>query len=658
VSVAPLETSESAAFAIAELLRTHTDGEFPEALRIARAAASRARGLRHDARVLAAIDPDALDLELDASWWAEPHALGWIHQHFFAPERDASFAAHTSSDAKHTSITRPTQLYTPRWLADALAHHTIALAPAHPTVLDPAMGAGQMLLAALDVLAAAHPVGDARSLAESLAGRDLDPDVVDTARLCVAMRLAELTDAEWVEDEVWEVLCERLVVGDGLEDQAPADVVLSNPPYMGARAMPKALLARLESEFAPFHLDLCVAFMRQCTRLATASAGLLVQQSVWYLSRFERARRALLEDAPLEVFMHLGPHGFATLTGEKAAVVASVHRLDRSSSATTVFVDARSARAPKAKRALIAAWLDGEDEHETRTNTASLLELPGAPMAYDLPVVMRGLFDGVTTLGEVASVPGAQNKTGANRRYVRRWDEVAREDLHPASMLRVDGDEPGRWVFYSKGGRYAPWWGNWTNVVDWSVDARAFYADNRTSNLLAEAHWFREGLCYTDFAGQRFNARWMPAGCLFDMTGPAIFVDDDDEDTLLAMLGILNSTPARALLNALNPSIHYQVRDVRRLPMPAWDDAVIEELAPTARAVRDGYRALHQHVPGDPLFDEELGVANSTEGAASLLEVVHRAWEALDERVCGLYGWTDERMTLRGEHHIERLLVT
>ncbi|MEM1346994.1 MAG: N-6 DNA methylase [Myxococcota bacterium] len=655
MTIAPLEASEVAASSVAHLLRTYTNADFSCALRLAQAAAARARGLRYDPCALEELGAAVCDERtLDAPWWAEAHALGWVHQHFFAPERDASFAAHTKRDAKHSSIVRPTQLYTPRWLADALARQALMRASSRPTVLDPAMGAGQMLLAALDVLGEAHPTPGARALAESLSGRDLDPAVVDVARSCVAMRLAELEGEDWVEDDTWEVLCERLVVGDGLEEQPGADVVLSNPPYMGARAMPRELLARLEAAFAPFHLDLCVAFMRQCAQLAAHSVGLLVQQSVWYLSRFERARRMFLEDAPLEVFLHLGPHGFATLTGEKAAVVASVHRIGAPSSADPVFVDARGARSPKDKRALIASWFHGARAHETRTDTASLLALPGAPMAYDLPVVMRGLFDGVKTLGEVADVPGAQNKTGANSRYVRAWDDVKRDGLHPSPMLGVYGAQPGRWVFYSKGGRYAPWWGNWTSVVDWSEEARHFYADNRTSNLLAEARWFREGLCYTDFAGQRFNARWMPAGCVFDMTGPAIFVDGDEEETLLALLGILNSTPARALLNALNPSIHYQVRDVRRLPMPAWDDAVVEELAPFARAVRDGYRTLHRCVPGDPLFDQVLDGS----GTEELLESVHGAWEELDKRVCQLYGWRGARVTIRGAHHVERRLAT
>ena len=249
---------------------------------------------------------------------------------------------------------------------------------------------------------------------------------------------------------------------------------------------------------------------------------------------------------------------------DRANVAASVHARSPRAGASR-FIDLRAAPDAAAKRAaLLHALATGEGV--TVRRAADLATIPGAPLAYWIPDAALQMFASQGTLGEVATIPGAQNKTGANARYVKAWSEVPAEELRRADGLAPSGDPEGRWVFYSKGGRYAPWWGNWGSVVDWSADARAFYASNRTSNLLAREHWFVEGLCYTDFAGSSFNARWMPQGCAFDMAGPAIFVDEADpvrrRERLLALLATLNSTPARALLGALNPSIHYQVRDL------------------------------------------------------------------------------------------------
>lgn len=564
--------------------------------------------------------------KIDALWedlFRAPHALGWFQQHWFAPERLASFEAHTARESKHAQATHPTQIYTPRYLADAMVTRMAVLHPAPSSVCDPAMGSGQLLLAALTHLAT--DASSALEVARALHGVELDPAAHHTARWCLKLELARrfgrCPQAEAAIDA-------QLLLGDGLSlpGARTFDWVLANPPYMGVRAMSASLKERLRREYSPFHTDLCVAFMRRCFDLSDGAVGLLVQQSVWFLHRFERARRALLERAHLDWFVHLGPHVFEALQGEKAAVVMSVHHMGAASSGATEWLDLREAR----------------DKHEALTRTTphtapaqELLEIPGAPLAYWIPSRVRALFRAHRTLGEVADIPGGQNKTGANRRFVRRFDEV--DEVRLAPGLHDGGAPQGRWVAYSKGGRWAPWWGNWEHVVDWSEEARGFYASNPTSNLLAERYWFRPGLVYTDFGGQRFNARWMPPGCVFDMTGPAILSPTDDPEELYLWLALVSTAPARALLNALNPSIHYQVRDVRNLPLPEWSEEDAVWLAEQAREMVIGVRALHERAPGDPCF---VAGASERPGLADEVAGLEARWDAIEARVAGLYGWS------------------
>jgi hypothetical protein len=56
----------------------------------------------------------------------------------------------------------------------------------------------------------------------------------------------------------------------------------------------------------------------------------------------------------------------------------------------------------------------------------------------------------------------------------------------------------------------------------------------------------------------------MPGGCIFDVAGSALFPSDDDLDFLLAYL---NSSFARALAGAINPTVNFQVGDIKRLPL-------------------------------------------------------------------------------------------
>ncbi len=520
---------------------------------------------------------------------SEPHALGWLYQALGEDARNASFARHTRDEAKHADATSTTQLFTPRWVADWLVA-SAAEVTQFATVLDPACGAGQMLLAA-----AVHMVDRGEEPAAvfgNLRGVDLDAGLVDVCRTNLKIAAARALGGRDIEVEA--AIARNVRCGDGLFDPLePADLVLANPPYMGSRSMPPELKERLRAEYPDAFHDLYLAFVARCAALSRGASGILAQQTLWYLRRFQALRARLLDEGTLARVLHLGHGVFDALQGEKATVMAWVwlSRAGRDARAPMV-VDVRSARGGAAKR---EATLDAVPEV---LDLESLSKLPGRPLAYWVAAPLLASFGDGPRVGDIADVPGRQNKTGRNAEFVRAVADVDPAELRRADFLHPDGPEDGRWVHYSKGGPYSPWWGNWEWVVDWSDEARAFYASNRTSNLLPREYWFREGLCYSDFGGRRFNARWMPRGCVFDMAGPAIFVEDDDPDVLAALLVVLNSTAARTILDALNPTLHFQVRDVRNLPVPFWSDEVVERLAgfghELVRLAREGedYAAL------------------------------------------------------------------
>lgn len=531
------------------------------------------------------------DSELTAALSREPHFLGWLHQHLLESGRAEAFDAHHHLESKHADATTTTQLYTPRWVADRLAVELMQASHPEATCLDPACGGGQMLLAWVD---AAIDAGVApRTAFSRIRGHDLDPRAVATCREVLKLHARRVLGAS--RSGVEAELERQITTRDSLFDEVEgADVVLMNPPYMGSRSMPDDLKSQIREHFEPFHQDLYTAFIARARQLAGDAIGVLAQQTIWYLSRYRKAREDLLERGSLRFFAHLGPGVFASLTGEKASVVAFVQSFEEGGQGCR-FVDLR-----EASRENMALRLDSDRGVER--DLAEFREIPGTPIAHWLEPELVAHF-GSTTLGEVVEIPGGQNKTGANKRFVKHWGDV--DDLHPTPFLH-EGDGVGRWRFYSKGGPFAPWWGNWNWVVDWSDEAREFYRTNKTSNLVDQAWVDRPGLVYSDFGGRRFAARYKPRGVVFDMTGPAIFVPDDDEDLLFGLLVLLNSTSSRKLLNAMNPSLHYQVRDLRNLPLvDSWHELALQA-AGAGRELVDAYRELHRGVEGDPLHDGSI----------------------------------------------------
>lgn len=567
----------------------------------------------------------------------EPHFLGWLHQHLVEDGRLKAFEAHTRDERKHQNATATTQLYTPRWVADRLVHEVFAISgPA--TCLDPACGAGQMLLAWIDILIA-NGVG-VREAFGRVRGVELDPVAAEVCREVLKLHAARLLDERDFKLEAMIESC--VVVGDGLFDSIEAaDVVVMNPPYMGSRSMPVELKEAIRETYAPFHHDLYMAFIRRAHELADRAIGVLAQQTIWFLSRYRHARSDLLERGHVRFFGHLGPEVFASLSGEKSSVVSFVQTCgDADQARPSRFVDLRDAdRETMAQR---LAHDIGAERH-----ISDFGRIPGVPIAHWLSPELTAFFGG-PRLGDFVEIPGGQNKTGKNRQFVQSFEPTFRAQIHATPLLNErahDASEVPKWRFYSKGGPYAPWWGNWTWLVDWSDEAREFYATNRTSNLL-DASWLsRPGLTYSDFGGRRFAARYKPAEVAFDMTGPAIFVEHDDPSMLQGLLVFLNSTPIRGLLNAMNPSLHYQVRDLRNIPLPhCFDFTRVAEWSELGRELVDTTRALHAFVPGDPMFDKDAPERRA-ELATRLVELEAQA----DAEVCELYGVRPEP---RPSHHI------
>lgn len=584
----------------------------------------------------------------------EAHGLGWFHQHWGARGRKESFRDHHHREEKHGGQTVTTQLYTPRWVADFLARRALLglelVEP--PTICDPAVGGGQMLLAGLDALCRAYPEREIYELVCGLYGTDLDPRAVEVTRRGLMLEVTRRLGRRCSRSEA--CIETQIRVDDGLFGEAGLyDIVLANPPYMGARSMPVPLKEALRGAYAPYHSDLYAAFIARCHRLARHRVGILAQQTIWYLSSFAKARADLLSLGRIESFMHLGAHAFTSLSGEKANVVAFVQGASGEPAAEqmsvgnleglTEFIDLRDLGSPEDKRAAYEAELVAGQDGGGRSralDVAVFAVIPRQPLAHWLPPALRHWFKEDRCLGDIADVPGGQNKTGDNRRFVRPFEQVETDQIRYSKALWPDGDLKGRWVFYSKGGRYAPWWGGWQWVVDWSEPARDFYGTHATANLLDEAYWFREGISYTDFGGAHFNARWMPSGCLFDMAGPAIFplpTSVAPKVRLFALLAILNSTVASALLNALNPTLHYQVRDVRLLPLPWWDEAQEAALADSARELVEHARLLATAVPGDPLHRRK-GLLAGCEPVQEIAAAFTARELALDRMVCELYG--------------------
>ena len=188
------------------------------------------------------------------------------------------------------------------------------------------------------------------------------------------------------------------------------------------------------------------------------------------------------------------------------------------------------------------------------SSTRKFINIPGNSIAYWVSDKFIDTFEKGICIDDISGHTGSQNKTADNEKYLRYFWEVSNEHVG------IDN----KWIFYAKGGDFKKYYGNLEHVVDWSEDARNFYKNNPTSNLLDEKYWYQEGITYTKISSKGASFRYLPKNCVFDMGGPSICYLGDN---LLYILGLLNSNLANFYLNIFNPTINIQSKDIRALPI-------------------------------------------------------------------------------------------
>lgn len=204
--------------------------------------------------------------------------------------------------------------------------------------------------------------------------------------------------------------------------------------------------------------------------------------------------------------------------------------------------------------------------------------IPGSPWVYWVSESLRALFETLPGLEKVAP-PKHGRYTGDNFRFLRFWWEVGRtlvaSNCHDTNAARDSGR---RWMPYMKGGEHRKWYGNQEHVTNWLNDGQE-QKEFPGSGERNPEYYFRAGVTWTDLGASGFSARISPGGFISDVSGSCAF--PGSSDSIPGLLAVLNANTTGYLLGLVNPTMHYQVGDLSRLPTPDLQNA---DLASNASA--------------------------------------------------------------------------
>ena len=393
------------------------------------------------------------------------------------------------------------------------------------------------------------------------------------------------------------------------------EVVVTNPPYMGASGISARLSQYVKDNYPDSKSDLFAVFIERCGQMIAKNyyQAMITQHSWMFLSSYEKLRTKLSYSCIVNM-AHLGARAFEEIGGEVVQTTSFVIRKSYIENYRGTYCRLIDSSSQQGKKDM---FLTGKNQYISRQSDFS--KIPGAPIAYWVSDNFIKIFDN-PSLYDI-TISDGQNKTGDNAKFVRSWWEVNNNCIGIGA----------KWLFYAKGGGYRKWYGNLTDIVNWSDEARGFYRKDKICRIIPEYLWYKVGITWCLISNNP-SFRVLPEAATFDVGGSSIFFKNDEN--LIFTLALLNSTIFSVVQKVVNPTINIQVKDIRIMPVVEQNKSVIENYAKDAidicKTEWDSFETswdFHAH----PLFlIAEIPDLNGNH-KASLVDS-YAKWEALCEK--------------------------
>lgn len=642
--------------------------------------------------------------------WKDPCTIGYAYQFLSSPARKKAQAEIQSSNKQLPlrKLINFTQIYTPDWVVDFLlvncvvaqwkqaeqqrfpfllktpAEEIVLSRPAQElTVLDPACGSGHFLVRALDCLLGLYEYEridrmDAlrHIIANCIAGVDVDVFGLWVTAVALLVRcLRETVKADFhignlthalslqtnaAHDSLLGSLSRKWPEAHPLHKHFTA--VVTNPPYIGRKLMSRELKAELLKEYPDCRYDLCAPFIARGLELLHPGGrlGLITQASLLYLPSYTKLRRRIIDKHSLVSAIEVGPGVFPLQGGEKVnSMLVVIQTPDTKGSheitnghGNNQAVFANIAQSANKVHALHATILDansGTNNNCFQHSPSIFIKNERCAFTYSCPPEILELLGRMPKLSSIAEVCQGL-ATSDNGRFVRDWWQVDPTDLNKLWFPYVKGAGGNRW--YSPIKHVINWRDNGADIKEAVQEAYPYLKGNVSWVVKNEQFYFRPGLCFSFVSSRDLAVRRLPAGCIFDVGASALFTGEDNEDFLL---GYLNSSFINAVAKLLNPTVNFQVGDIKKLPVLPFSKQERNQLMNFANDCFDLKREIDQCLDTglDCQTPDEIPLVFRGEDPIALFDRYCKRIESASVRLRQLEDSIDELALSNLERHID-----
>ena len=371
--------------------------------------------------------------------------------------------------------------------------------------------------------------------------------------------------------------------------------LVMNPPYMGGGNMNGVLSKYVKDNYKNGKADLATVFVEMMGQRTSAngSYAFIIPPSWMFLSTFEGLRKNIIENQSIEYLLHLSRGVFGADFGASSAVIKNTSNANACGTYFRLVERTFQEFEQSHLRMLFEQTLANHDfKYNFKEYTKDVTELPYSEdgnriyypnveqmnfekipnirIAYWLSNVIIESFQ-FSKLKDTYK-PKAGLSTGDNNRFLRFWYEVSNDKISFSCKKRDDlKTARKKWYPMTKGGSFRKWYGNNEYILNFNNDGEElkYWLVNNPNDPTTKSYsryirnyesYCLPGISFADVNSGNTNFRYQTYGYIPNARGPYIY------STSKNLLGFLNTKIPNGILNALSPTMSFNVGDVGLLP--------------------------------------------------------------------------------------------
>lgn len=342
------------------------------------------------------------------------------------------------------------------------------------------------------------------------------------------------------------------------------DVVVTNPPYMGASNMNPKLNEFIKNNYTDYKSDFFSAFVIHASQMTKQRGycGFFTPYVWMFIQSYEKMRNYLYNQANIETLIQFEYSAFEEATVPVCTFVFQ-NRHIRKKGCYLRLVDFRGGMEVQRQKTLEAVE-NRNCGFYYEQSTDEFSKIPGSPVAYWVSKNLLADFTEGNFLKNVAE-PKSGLSTTDNNRFLRFWHEVSIRNISFAITGIDETVDATKWFPIAKGGEYRKWYGNNEYVVNWlnnGADIKEATKGAAGGRIVSPEYYFKKFVTWSGISSGEPSMR-ISDHAIFGSGAKALL----SKDGLYNYLAFLNSKVALSILKFLSPTLNYEAGHIGNIPV-------------------------------------------------------------------------------------------